>query len=704
MRIEHLGLDSRHLERVKELGRAHSATLGFFPEGAFDDHARKGTIIVASNDEGICVAYLLYRITNRIARITHLCVDHDARGQGVARLLADELKEATADLVGISLRCRRDYAANAMWPNLGFYAQAEIPGRGRDPKDLVCWWYSHGHPTLFDAAIAQENGTVISAALDANVFYDFFDDTRHGYQESIALRADWLGDSIQLVLGNEIFNEINRCEDRTLRTINRNRAAEFSTFQYSDADVEKLVRLIEDLHPKDAGKLSVADRSDIKQIACAVAGSLPVFVTRDERLLKKRFREAIHKRFNLQILRPADLIVQIDELRSDHEYEPARLAGTDLKLVLVKSGQEDSIIKLFCQTEPRPEFQTRFRGYLSDVENYRCSVVMTNAHEKLALIVTKLDEAERTKIPIFRVAPGPLAPTLARHLVVNITHASIANGAQAIEITDAFLSPHIATALGEEQFTRSKQNFMRFHLPRVSTKTAAVPSINSLTCRSDEERKYLETLEEILLQQPYEIALQTYADIEKALFPLKLIDSPVKTYMVPIRPEFAQELFDSDLAEQGLFPSRQDLALRKEQVYYRSRLNHAGIKRPARILWYVSQGKAVRHKSGAIRACSSLLEVNVDGPKALYARYKRLGIYEWKDVLRAAKGDVNNDIMALRFGDTELFQNQITVDELRLICKRHDFGLQLQSISRMPHSAFSEIYSKGMNRRSDDEE
>ena len=74
------------LADVRALWRRHSDTLGFFPDSAFDDHARSSWILAATSGARV-VGYLLYRITGRSqAAIVHLCVAEEARGSGLASL------------------------------------------------------------------------------------------------------------------------------------------------------------------------------------------------------------------------------------------------------------------------------------------------------------------------------------------------------------------------------------------------------------------------------------------------------------------------------------------------------------------------------------------------------------------------------------------------------------------------------------------
>src|ERR1035437_7017061 len=128
------------LDQVEALGRKNAKTLGFLPDGAFEDAFRRKTILVAPETGGICRGYLLYRVTRRIAHITHLCIEDGWRKQGLAKSLVLKLVELTRDLEGISLLCRADYDATSFWPKVGFAFLGERPGRGHARRPLKAWW------------------------------------------------------------------------------------------------------------------------------------------------------------------------------------------------------------------------------------------------------------------------------------------------------------------------------------------------------------------------------------------------------------------------------------------------------------------------------------------------------------------------------------------------------------------------------------
>ena len=103
------------------------------------------------------------------------------------------------------------------------------------------------------------------------------------------------------------------------------------------------------------------------------------------------------------------------------------------------------------------------------------------------------------------------------------------------------------------------------------------------------------------------------------------------------------------------------LGLNREHVYYRKTQNSRGIGAGSRILWYVTGGSPI-HPQGAIRAVSRVAEVVLGRPRTLHARFERFGIYTSEQVCELA--DRNNEVMAIRFVDTEVFTNPLYLGPL----------------------------------------
>jgi hypothetical protein len=91
------------------------------------------------------------------------------------------------------------------------------------------------------------------------------------------------------------------------------------------------------------------------------------------------------------------------------------------------------------------------------------------------------------------------------------------------------------------------------------------------------------------------------AAVERQLWPAKVTGCDVPTFIVSMRPEWAQHFFDVELGSQLLLGLREDLHLGVEGVYYRSSENN-NLTAPGRILWYVSRGEGAGSMS--IKACS----------------------------------------------------------------------------------------------------
>jgi hypothetical protein len=179
------------------------------------------------------------------------------------------------------------------------------------------------------------------------------------------------------------------------------------------------------------------------------------------------------------------------------------------------------------------------------------------------------------------------------------------------------------------------------------------------------------------------------AALEARFWPAKVLGTTLPTFIVSIRAEWAQHFFDDELASQFLFGTREELLLGIEGVYYCS-AQHRHLTAPARILWYVSKGND-RAGSMSIKACSRLEEVVIGKPKDLFKRFRRLGVFQWKDVFQAAKNDISNDLLAFRFSMTERFSSPFPLDRLEAL----DIRQPLLAPRRISDAQFATIYSHG---------
>ncbi len=180
-----------------------------------------------------------------------------------------------------------------------------------------------------------------------------------------------------------------------------------------------------------------------------------------------------------------------------------------------------------------------------------------------------------------------------------------------------------------------------------------------------------------------------------------LIDSTLPNFIVPIKPIWAEALFDEKLANQSCLAgleSSLELALRRECVFYRKVKNSHGVHAPGRILWYITKDKRsyCNEQIQAIRACSRLDEIVVDKPKNIYKQFKRLGVYTYNDVLGCANDDKKANVMALKFSDTELFNTPIYLTDIQSMLGWKSSSSVL-SPYKISNKDFFDLYNRGMS-------
>jgi predicted nucleic acid-binding protein/GNAT superfamily N-acetyltransferase len=692
VRIEVINKAADHLDTVKALWRENSQTLGFFPEGAFEDYAAKRTILIAVDENEHCIGYLLYRISKEQASITHLCVDEDYREKGIARLLVNKLVEITSNVRGISLKCRKDFAVDSLWPRLLFHLEGYRKGRGKKSKQLVYWWRpQRQEETLFSKTAARLHESKISAVIDLNVLFDLQEEPSEKTIPSKSLQADWLADTLELFVTEEIFNELNRNQDPSKIKKSRQFANDFYCLP---CDINRIDNIIKSIRPFFSDNMSEQDWSDLRQVARAIAGEASFFVTRDDALLE--IADKIEEKHQLVILHPTDLIIRLDELQRANEYQPVRFVQTQCTIKLIRQGEE-KLAANFCNnslSEKQSELLIHLRYYLSSPKKYKCLVIIDKPQNPLALLVIDIssNNSNEMQICLLRVGRSELASTLARQMVRQCLLLTQGEEAKITKVIDRFLDDEVQAALHYFGFFETKDSWVKISLPVAESGAKIADRIVALSDYISVEKEALAEWVNKCLRDPKILAIPEHAiEQEHLLWPAKITDARIPTYIVPIEPRWAQELFDEKLASNSLFGRDQEIAINTEAVYYRSA--RGKIIAPGRIFWYVSGDKDVKGAM-SIRACSRLEQVEIGLPKELYRKYKRLGIYEWKHIFKTAHSNIGQNIMALKFSDTELFPKPMSWKRLQDILKSNGISTQIQQPLSISSEIFLKIYSE----------
>ena len=686
------------LTAVRELGRRHSDTLGFFPEGAFDDHANKGCILAAIGSDGHLRGYILFRTTrNRKASIAHLCVDPKARGQGLARQLFGAAKNSMHACDYIIVRCRRDFAANELWPRLGFVAVGEELGRGKIAQTVTIWRHEINRLPLLKV-LDKHHDDRMRVVIDANVFFDLDDEPRAATrEESKSLLADWLGEYIELCVTDEIYNEIDRNDDSNQRVRQRSRVEQFPVLASDKPREEQILTELESLFPSCK---TDSDRSDMRQLARTITGGATYFVTRDALVREQAYE--LYERFGLVIVSPFELVLQFDELRREEEYRPKRFIAMGLKRVKPRGQNElDQIADLLHVGQPWREPRRRTLGRLRDIlaapDRFEFSCITGDDGTLIAAYAVERRAPDILVVPLFAVANSAIGRTAAQHFAEELTVLAANEYRTLIMFNDDVGGRRIEEALRDKGFSKEGDHWIKLALPVVTTAITLALELDRLGTVHPKAKYFAARAASHLRTDDHQLQsnLQDIVDIERALWPAKIVGANLPCYIVPIQPRWAKELFDLELAGQTLFGADPKLAMNSENAYYRA-AKPAILKAPARLLWYVSQDPAYIGTK-AVRACSYLDEILVAPPKDAFKRFQRLGVYKWHHVFKIADQDIRKEIMAFRFSRTELMRQPIGWARLQEELKRSGRNRsQFQSPVQVTESCFLELYKVGM--------
>lgn len=681
--ISKLSFPAPLLESVMALHRQNSRRLGLFPAGAFEENAKLGQILVATEGEQF-LGYLLFRVARGRAAIVHLCVAQTARGRGVARLLVERLKSETRHLEGIGLRCRRDYDINHVWSKFGFEAVNSKTGRGKDGAELTYWWFGHGHADLFSMA-AEPDPVRQRVVIDANVFYDLHARNTRESEDSKALLADWMQSSIELVITKELRNEIEKAPSDEQRKTSRADATRYLTLASDDGVFQKLCAELRPLFPQST---TLRDEADLRQIAYAIASRAPFLVTRDRNLVERS--ESLYRAHGLMVLHPAELINHLDSIEREADYRPARIEGSRWKSELLKAEALSAVVDAFkLPSERVGEFTQSVRRCLALPRSMEVQLVSDELGTPVLLGVMDRNDPNVLGVPVLRRRlDHPMGATILRNFLRACLDASAAEGRGVVGILDSGLLSNDETIVGEFGFVRCGDVTAKLTTRAIGTHEEMERSLAAVAVHERFAPAKGAAINSLRVLVESELGATATATIERQLWPAKVIGTEVPTFIVSIQPEWAQHFFDVGIASQLLFGLREELHLGVEGVYYRSVENN-NLVAPGRVLWYVCKGDG--DGSMTIKACSQLEEVVVGKPKDLFRRFQRLGVYERKDVFATANRDISADIVAFRFRMTERFNSPVDMNTLRPLGIRPPF----MSPRRISENQFATIYRIG---------
>jgi GNAT superfamily N-acetyltransferase len=667
------------IDELVRLGKRYSKTLGLMPAGAFRDAAHWGGLVAARIDERP-VGYALFRLprSNRVM-LSHLCVDQEARGSGVARALLKEITAKHSSRLGILAKCRNDYELNTMWEKLGFQARATVLGRGKDHSPMTVWCLDHGVPDLFTSTAEldplADEPDLLEAALDLNILMDLhIRPDRPTARRSQVLLADHLEGRLRLVTTNGTDRELaNRSPAQRVPI---EQAA--SHYPRRAAATHQADQMFTELVRASAGEnLSTQDRGDLWQIAEAVTAGVGVLLTWDD-ALRKRFvglQRTIPALGSFRVLDPDHLVTHLDQVARAWAYQPARLHGSDFDQVLAGADDEPHLAAFLGKAsgETRGELRGAIRALAR--EGVPRWLIRTAGEPAVACYAARLD-GEILRVPLLRTAEHPLADTIARQLLWVLRRDARDQGARVIDIADRHVGGVLTRAMAAEPFHHHDDHRYAWLAPVCGTSL----DIN----RAATEARRLVGVGPGQLLRPG-LPARAAVEVERSLWPAKLLDSDLPHYVIPIQPRWSADLIGYP---EQLTSRRTELSLGREQVYYRAA--DKLLTAPARILWRVSQS---RINATEIVATSFLDAIEVDTPARLHAALKHYGVFDL-NVLEQHAGN-SSTMQALRFSDTELFVNPISTRHYERLRAQHGGPRAFYGPQRIQPELFGALYQAG---------
>lgn len=648
---------------VVQLGNQFKKYLGLYPEKAILKSIHDSNVLGAFADNRL-IGYTLFDLPYSDIRLVHLCVHEEFRGRGVARMLTDSIQERYGDREGIRLKCRRDFPAHDVWPGLGFRAQSLTSGRGRDQAEMTVWWRSFGHPDLF--AAAREVGARVQAVLDTNVVLDIVlgrDPLTKEYCDAPALDGEVL-----YCITRSVQNELVQIPDAADR---QSVMASLAKYERLDDDLiltDKLCgNMVNALDPEDLER-DPSLAADVRVLCETISAGASVMITNDDNAaLVLRPHAKLH---GVDIIHPSQLVVMVEDLKGIRRDAPDRIQNTSITIKSAAAGLDREIGHLVSTR--RGETKTEFLKLIRGTAHLNVRVINTTDGDVVDGVLVTENCGDCLLVRIIRIRSFPLATTLLKQLLFQLRQEALRLGALRVSVTDANASGSELTdsAFVSEGFKRVNDKWV------AEVVDARLPLA---TLRSDASRDLTSWTSEV------DGSIGSLAQLERKLWPLKVVDAPLPCYVVPIKQTYASELLGYDLP---LLARHDSLGISRRHVYYKS--PRYVPRAPGRILWYVSG-----RRGGMIVGASQLISTHRASVRSLHARFKKYGIWTLEDVEKSAsKSGIAG---ALRFGDTEIFHKPVSLSRAEQIVAAYGHKLgSMPTIREISREAYFEIYTSGI--------
>jgi len=612
---------------ILRLAKSHSGTVGFLPDAAFADRVRKGTFIAALLDSEI-VGYILYDLP-RVGHIklVHVCVDESTRGLGVGKRMIDEAIRRNPNAIGVLAYCRRDYEGlDHFWSSAGLSPRSERQGRAVQGSILSAWWRPLGGLDLIEeAALASGLPLVV---YDTNVVSDLYaSDTvdRPDREASLGLLAGWVQAAITPAVSPRVDVELNRIESQSEREYQRRRSHELLRLRSDLSDDRSVLDALLINAGEEELRLDPSLRDDLQHLADAITVGAAYLVSNDDNFLRMG-NQVLPASSELAVVRPHELVAEMLNLVDRPVFQSRLIESVDLEWRPASDFPIDDLSRRFVSHERREksgDFNRRIRAAIS--RDPRAVRVLVDPSNRLWALLSQYPSAGELSVDFLRVDRSPAASTVALQLARHMRTVARDSSIPVVRVLDPFVSTVSVEALahdgyvGDDAFKATliddRMTISTFAAHPLGWETDSPASVRSA------ERKY---------------------------WPLALIGADVPTFIAPIQPRFAEQLFGVDRGALWIDRKR-GLGLSREHVYYSGSARSVPT-RDSRVLWYLSKDRTGTVRS--IAALSRVLSSERLPPEEAHAANSQIGVFTLQDVRRGASKD--GLVTVLRFEDTEI--------------------------------------------------
>ncbi|MDJ0356324.1 GNAT family N-acetyltransferase [Paenarthrobacter sp. PH39-S1] len=654
------------LDAIVILGNRYKRYLGLLPPEAISNAIAAGHVIGAFEATSL-IGYTLFDLPYADIRLVHLCIAPEGRRRGVARRLIDEIAIRHSDRQGIRLKCRHDYEANEAWPRLGFCAQSQGVGRGKDRAEMTVWWRDFGQTDLFASALEDDDR--IKAVLDTNVVLDMILERglTNQYFDSPAVVGE-----VSYCLAPSVKNELAKTPDAAERTQVMKSFGKFDAIAVDLATVDHLSGELFDSIAESERKRDPSLEADARVLAEAIVTGADVLLTNDENA--SRLMGPLALANSVDILHPSQLTAKIDELKGRRRNSGDRIQNTVIEISDAPAGSDRGLDHLIATRSG--ETKSAFRRLLRQQSACGIRVIhVSNGKLAEAILSTRVTD-EALVVDIIRVRRSTLGPTLLKQILFQLRQEAMAKGTARI----VFRDPHPGGGEEADEILASEG-------ARQLDGYWTIAVVNLQVSESELTSGVVGALDLRPWGAQNAVDPDEYDLLERELWPLKITDAPIFCYVVPTKQLYASELLGYD---SPLLNRKYDLGVSRRHVYYKSPGNMP--KNPARILWYAS-GK----NGGYIVASSRLISTMKAKPETLHSKFQRYGVWSLADI--AASAGKSDRAGAIQFGDTEVFRQRVKLSEAQSIVARHGKTLSsVPTLREIPREAYEEIYWTGMKK------